>query len=121
MGGGVFCEKGRTSANLIRPFSFLRENEQFDTILYVMVIRMRHTRAHTRNRRSHHALKTKKLAGCKKCGEPVLSHTVCAICGFYKGREVVDTLAKLTKQERKLKEKEAQAQEAKKPGKKKKT
>ena len=84
-----------------------------------MSVRMRHTRAHTRNRRSHHALKGVKLLNCKKCGEPVLPHTACLGCGTYKDREVVDILAKLTKKQRKEKEKEMKAKEetaaAKKP------
>ncbi len=54
-----------------------------------MVVRMRHTRGHTRNRRSHHALETKVLAKCKECGMPVTGHTACANCGYYKGRQVV--------------------------------
>jgi len=35
-----------------------------------------------------------------------LPHRVCANCGFYKDKEVVDVLKKLTKKERKEKEKE---------------
>jgi len=51
-------------------------------------------------------LKSTPLLKCKKCHEPVLPHTICLNCGFYNGREVIDVLAKLTKQERKKKEKE---------------
>ncbi|PIR46856.1 MAG: 50S ribosomal protein L32 [Candidatus Vogelbacteria bacterium CG10_big_fil_rev_8_21_14_0_10_45_14] len=71
-----------------------------------MVIRMRHTRAHTGNRRSHHALKGTALLNCKKCNEPVLPHIACKNCGTYKGKEIIDVLKKLSKKQRKKKEKE---------------
>lgn len=58
-----------------------------------MVVRMRHTRAHTANRRSHHALKAQKLATCE-CGAARVSHRACASCGRYRGRVVVDLAAK---------------------------
>lgn len=43
---------------------------------------------------------------CPRCKKPVLSHTVCKNCGYYKGSEVINVLAKLSKKEKKLKEKE---------------
>ncbi len=55
-----------------------------------MSIRMRHTRAHTRNRRSHHALSAVATAKCEHCNEAKLPHRVCGTCGRYKGREVID-------------------------------
>lgn len=55
-----------------------------------MVIRMRHTRAHTRNRRSHHALKETALAVCGKCGAATRPHHMCLACGYYNGRQVLD-------------------------------
>ncbi len=58
-----------------------------------MVVRMRHTRSQTANRRSHHALKAKVLAVCE-CGAARVSHRACASCGRYKGRIVVDHVAK---------------------------
>ena len=58
-----------------------------------MVVRMRHTRAHTANRRSHHALRAQKLAVCE-CGAPRVSHRACAACGRYRGRVVTDFAAK---------------------------
>lgn len=59
-----------------------------------MVIRMRHTRAHTKNRRSHHALKAPTLAVCSNCGAHHRPHHMCLQCGFYNGRQVIDLKAK---------------------------
>jgi len=59
----------------------------------------------------HIFIKQPFLSKCPKCGKPVLSHTVCFNCGFYKGVQVIDVLKKLTKKERKAKEKEMQARE----------
>ncbi len=62
-----------------------------------MVVRMRHTRAHTANRRSHHALKGQRFSKCAKCGADHLRHRVCLACGTYKGKEVINVLAKVNK------------------------
>lgn len=59
----------------------------------------------------HIFVKTPTLAHCPKCGKLVLPHTVCPNCGYYKGAEVIDVLKKLTKRERKKKEKEIAAKE----------
>ena len=63
----------------------------------------------------HIFLKTPKFVACKKCGKEVLPHILCGNCGTYRGREVIDVLAKLTKKERKQKQKELAAQEAENP------
>ena len=76
-----------------------------------MSIRMRHTRAHTRNRRSHHNVDAPRLSDCTKCGEKHMRHRVCENCGTYKGKEFIDVLAKLTKKERKIREKELASKE----------
>jgi len=55
---------------------------------------MRHTRAHTANRRSHHALKAPTLATCSNCEAKHRPHHMCQECGFYKGRLVIDMKAK---------------------------
>ena len=68
-----------------------------------MTVRMRHTRAHTANRRSHHALKGKKLSACEKCSTPKEMHRVCSNCGTYRGKAVVNKGKKILKKEKKAK------------------
>lgn len=51
------------------------------------------------------------LSVCPKCGKPVLPHTVCLNCGYYKEREVIDVLKDLSKKERKEREKERAVRE----------
>jgi len=70
-----------------------------------MSVRMRHTRAHTANRRSHHALSEARLSTCEKCGAKHLRHRMCAQCGSYRGKEIIDVTAKLEKKMAKRKEK----------------
>jgi large subunit ribosomal protein L32 len=61
-----------------------------------MVVRMRHTRSHTANRRSHHGLTTPEMSVCKNCGGMHRPHHMCLSCGFYNGRVVIDLAAKAT-------------------------
>ncbi len=70
-----------------------------------MVVRMRSTRGHTGNRRSHHALKLKALSKCAKCNVFQLPHRACLNCGSYKSREVVDIMAKANKKDKKKRDK----------------
>ncbi|MBI5817229.1 MAG: 50S ribosomal protein L32 [Candidatus Yonathbacteria bacterium] len=74
-----------------------------------MVVRMRHTRAHTRNRRSHHALTGPRLSACVKCSAFHLRHRACDVCGTYRGKEVIDVLKKVAKKEKKMKERNSAA------------
>ncbi|MFW6210435.1 MAG: 50S ribosomal protein L32 [Patescibacteria group bacterium] len=66
---------------------------------------MRHTRSHTKNRRSHHALKAPTLARCQNCGEPHRPHHMCLACGFYKGRMVIDMAKKREERETRIQKK----------------
>jgi len=70
-----------------------------------MVVRMRHTRAHTANRRSHHALKGNALTLCTNCKSPKRRHMVCEVCGYYRGKKIIDTVAKIEKKQAKNKAK----------------
>lgn len=55
------------------------------------------------------ALNKTFLAICGQCGKAVLPHHICAYCGFYNGKEVIDVMAKLTKKEKKRRKKEETA------------
>ena len=59
-----------------------------------MVNRMRATRSHRNNRRSHHALNVVALSKCSTCGAMHQSHRICMNCGSYNGRKVLDLAAK---------------------------
>ncbi len=67
-----------------------------------MVIRMRHTRAHTGNRRSHHALISPTLVTCSHCSAWKLPHRVCMECGMYRGKQVIDIVAKTKRRQAKV-------------------
>ena len=73
---------------------------------------MRHTRSHTGNRRSHHALTPVVTVACAKCGTMVLPHHACANCGTYRSRTAIDVMKKLTKKEQKAKAKALAAEQA---------
>ena len=78
-----------------------------------MVVRMRHTKGHRNGVRSHHALKARNFGVCSHCAQAGIPHRVCKNCGYYAGRQVIDVLAVLDKKQRKIKEKELHAHEAK--------
>lgn len=59
-----------------------------------MVVRMRHTRAHTRNRRSHHALKGPRLTVSKAGDAPRPRHRALLDGSPYRGRSVMDMVTK---------------------------
>jgi ribosomal protein L32 len=61
---------------------------------------MRHTRAHTKNRRSHHGLEKPTLTTNEK-GVSHIRHRASSVTGTYKGRQVVDVDAQLAKKEAK--------------------
>ncbi len=63
---------------------------------------MRHTRSHTKNRRSHHALKEATLSKCPNCGEMHRPHHMCLNCGYYNGRQVMDLETKRKEREARM-------------------
>jgi large subunit ribosomal protein L32 len=54
----------------------------------------RHSHARKNKRRAHDHLHPLSLAECSHCHEKKLPHQACLKCGYYNGREVIDTAAK---------------------------
>lgn len=53
-----------------------------------------------RTRAAHSALKPAILGVCSKCKSPVKSHTVCMVCGTYRGRQVLKIASALDKKKK---------------------
>ena len=66
----------------------------------------RHTKSRRNKRRSHLRLKAQTLSRCAKCGNTTMPHMMCDNCGTYRGKQIVDVMARLDKKERKRREKE---------------
>ncbi len=61
------------------------------------VAKQRHTKARRDRARVQFQLKPKKLIVCPKCKAKILPHIVCPKCGYYKGKEMIDTMKKVAK------------------------
>ncbi len=72
-----------------------------------MVVRMRHTRSHTANRRSHHALKSPALS-TDASGTKHIRHRA-TLDGMYKGRSVGGDPVKKVMKKQGIKPKKAPA------------
>ena len=57
--------------------------------------RKTHTKTH--QGRAHLALKKIVLNKCPKCGAAVKPHTACALCGSYRGKEILKIKIKAAK------------------------
>ena len=55
------------------------------------------TKGRRDRRRVMHKIKAKQTEACPKCSKQKLSHQACMYCGYYKGKEVVNTLKKVSK------------------------
>jgi large subunit ribosomal protein L32 len=65
---------------------------------------MRHTRSHTKNRRSHHALAGTNIVTDKESGALRLPHRLDESTGMYRGKQIVSK-KEIKKEEKKKKEK----------------
>ena len=61
-----------------------------------MSIRMRHTRGHTGNRRSHHALSATKVIKDKESGNLRLPHHLDEATGMYRGKQIAPAVTART-------------------------
>lgn len=68
-----------------------------------MSIRMRHTRGHTGNRRSHHALKGAVVVTDKESGNARLPHRLDETTGMYRGRQIAPARAVRAVKEKRVK------------------
>jgi len=59
--------------------------------------KQRHTKGRRDRARAELKLTATNLVTCTKCGAQIKAHITCPKCGFYKGKEVVDTMKKVTK------------------------
>ena len=82
-----------------------------------MAVPKKRTPSSRRNRRRANIfIKEPQLVKCKKCGKPTLPHTICQECGFYKGKEYINVMAKIEKKQKVVSsEKEEIVEEVKKP------
>jgi len=65
---------------------------------------MRHTRSHTKNRRSHHKLEKPTLSKNEK-GVSHIRHRASAVTGTYRGKGVVDIEAAIVRKAERQKKK----------------
>lgn len=54
----------------------------------------RHSSARGGRRRTHWKIKTSNLIPCPQCKELRMPHRVCAVCGYYDGRQAVEIRVK---------------------------
>jgi ribosomal protein L32 len=68
-----------------------------------MVVRMRSTKSHRNNRRSHDGLSSPSVTVDKDTNVPHLRHRASLVTGKYKGRIVIDVAGKIAKKAKKNK------------------
>jgi large subunit ribosomal protein L32 len=54
----------------------------------------RHSKQRGRKRRTHWKLSTLNLVSCPQCKHLGMPHQICKVCGYYKGRQVIEIKVK---------------------------
>ena len=72
---------------------------------------MRRNRSETAMRRSHHALTATSSVKCE-CGALRQPHRACASCGKYRGRVVIDIVARAKREARRAKRRQSALRES---------
>ncbi|MFH0968946.1 MAG: 50S ribosomal protein L32 [Patescibacteria group bacterium] len=65
------------------------------------VPKQRHTKQRRDRKRKRFKIVSPKSQECPKCKSPKLPHQVCKKCGYYKGKEIINTLKKVEKKKKK--------------------
>jgi len=60
----------------------------------------RHSKQRGRKRRTHWKLTVPNLVACPQCKQLKPPHQICPVCGFYKGRVVVEIKPKKEKKKK---------------------
>ena len=68
-----------------------------------MVVRMRSTKSHRNNRRSHDSLSSPAVTMDKNTNVAHMRHRASLVTGQYRGRTVIDVAAKIAKKAKKAK------------------
>jgi len=51
----------------------------------------RHSHTRGKKRRTHWKLAAPNVGSCQNCGQAKLPHHICPHCGYYRGRQVIET------------------------------
>jgi large subunit ribosomal protein L32 len=60
----------------------------------VALQKRRHSKSRGRKRRTHWKLAAANLLPCPQCKQPKIAHRVCASCGYYDGKAVIEIKVK---------------------------
>lgn len=60
----------------------------------------RHSKQRGKKRRTHWKVSLCNLTPCPQCKQPKIPHRVCAVCGYYNGRQVVEIKIKEKKKKK---------------------